>query len=186
MMVLTLLYMCWVSRGEIGENLDMCFCFVFFMAWAGIAGFTTFVNPFQNLDPANGFLAAWLGFLSSLGNLVYNVKLADSMKNQFLNQGLPLCLIIVGSVIVIVAGVLDGNGFDGGNVIAVVAGTVSLVVALVRIFVGKKAVFLNVFLLGWWVILGIILTFGEFRDISNGYIATWVCLLGSARLSAAK
>ena len=56
MFILTLIYMWMVNKEIIGDGLDFVFCIIFFLAWTGIAGFTTFVDPFENLDPANGFL----------------------------------------------------------------------------------------------------------------------------------
>lgn len=178
--ILSIIYLYVVFYGLISETLDSAISTLLFVFWAGSAGFVTFEAPF--LVAGNGFVAAWLGFISALGNLIYNVRMADTMKDKLVSQGLPLGILLIGSVIVAIAGLSNGC-CDEAEVAAVVGGLVSVLLVTLRIIIGAKYNRLfGVFLAVWWTVLGLFLTFDEFEEIGNGFIATWLCIIASFML----
>lgn len=172
-----LVYIYLIYNGLLGERNDSLYSILLFIGWTVTSAYLTFEAPFN--VAGNGFVAAWLGFISSLGNLIYNVRFADNLKEKLVSQGLPLGVLLIGSAIVVIAGLSNGC-CDEGEVIAVIAGSISLLFVVLRIFIGPKynRIF-GLFLATWWTILGLLITFDEFKEIGNGFIATWLCIIAS-------
>lgn len=179
LIVLQVLYIYLIYHGIISEQTDSLYSIVLFLGWTFTSAFVTFEAPFE--IAGNGFVAAWIGFVSALGNLIYNVKWADLMKERVLNQGLPLGILGFSSAVVLIAGLSQGC-CDEEDIAAVVAGAVSIVFVTLRVFIGNQFDRLfGLFLVVWWTVIGLYLTFSEFKDIGNGFIGTWLSI-GSSYL----
>eukprot|EP00924_Labyrinthula_sp_SR-Ha-C_P006986 augustus_masked-scaffold_8-processed-gene-6.50-mRNA-1 protein AED:0.17 eAED:0.19 QI:0/-1/0/1/-1/1/1/0/255 len=180
LLILNVLYM--IFYWSISDGLNTIACIFFFLFWGVAAGFITFEGPF--VEPGNGYFAAWLGFLSASAQLAFNVREFDSMKNRVLDQGVPLVMLVVGSFVVIIASVSNGC-CNNEEIIGIIAGVVSLVLTVVRIIVQVVDPYLfAVFMVGWWFVMGLILTFGLFEIVGNGYFGVIVCLVSSIYLAS--
>lgn len=177
-----LVYIYFVYHGLLSERNDAIISFLLFASWTGTAAYVTFEAPFD--IAGNGFIAAWLGFISSFGNLIYNVRFADSLKERLTAQGLPLGLLLINSAIVAIAGLSQGC-CDEFEALAVVGGSISFLLVVLRIGIGAKFDRLFGLILSlFWTIIGLILTFTEFEEIGNGFLATWACIISSYLLLA--
>lgn len=180
--VLVIVYMAMLFQRCISDTVDLILCITLFVLWAFTAGFLTFEGPF--LIPGNGYVAAWLGVLAALGNLVFSSKFADSMKTRAQQQSLPLLAMMGGSVVVIFAAFSNGC-CDGQEILAIIAGVVGLIVGIIRLIIGgAQDKIIGGFLVVWWLALGVFLTFSLFREIGNGYLGCWVAIIASCIIAS--
>eukprot|EP00924_Labyrinthula_sp_SR-Ha-C_P015831 snap_masked-scaffold_4-processed-gene-10.10-mRNA-1 protein AED:0.09 eAED:1.00 QI:0/-1/0/1/-1/1/1/0/234 len=180
LLVLNILYI--IFDNSISATVNVVICVFFVFLWGFTAGYVTFEGPF--LNPTNGYFAAWLGAVASVGLLAFYVSEAGTLGRNLSAYGLPILIIVFGSIVVIIAGVANGCCDTGDDKIALIGGSVSLVLALFRILL-PGVVVVDYLLFLWWLIFGAILTFDVFVMASNGFFGAWACLLASAYLVGA-
>mmetsp|Transcript_43949 Transcript_43949/g.70332 ORF Transcript_43949/g.70332 Transcript_43949/m.70332 type:complete len:305 (+) Transcript_43949:183-1097(+) len=158
-----------------------------FLWWVFVAAFCTFSPPFET--PGNGYFACWGGLVGTLMMLMNEVGKVREAVDRFSQVGHKLGILIVGSVVVFCAGIGKcSNGCAGTAGYAIAAGVISFVIAVLRVVLAQKlsiTVLKGVtgFLILWWVVGLIILTFvNPFTQVGNGYFATWACLIASILL----
>ncbi|GBG31445.1 Hypothetical Protein FCC1311_076692 [Hondaea fermentalgiana] len=164
---------------------------VFFFAWwVFVAGFTTFGNDAPFVVPGNGYFAAWGGLLCSIVLLANAVGRVQESIDRFAKVGHRYAILLVSSAVVLIAGasLCTGNGCNGNSGYAIAVGAISFVVVLTRVLLGAKfpeagSKPLIMFLIVWWTVALIVLTFfNPFQDVGNGYFATWASLICSVLL----
>mmetsp|Transcript_15714 Transcript_15714/g.27932 ORF Transcript_15714/g.27932 Transcript_15714/m.27932 type:complete len:300 (-) Transcript_15714:160-1059(-) len=165
---------------NLSDKLRLGLVVFLFVWWVIIAYITTFEGPFQ--VPGNGYFAAWLGLVAILKVLSHDVAKVRETVGKLKHLGFKMGVLMVGSVVVILAGWGKCNGGCGGSAsYAIAAGIVSFIIGLVQLLAANKLSdgarkYMMMFLVVWWLIAFVVLTFvNPFRTVGNGYFATAAC-----------
>lgn len=165
------------------------FMFVWWTLGAGILTFKGGMGVF--ITTGNGYFACWIAWGCSSWLLKTEFARAQAVIDRFQTMGMVSWLLLASGVEVFasiaVCDMPDYSGCPNDLAIwALVAGAVSLVVALLLMFVpvvNKHVKYIAMFLAIWWICGAGANTFkGPFMTTGNGYFASWACLIVSLLL----